>query len=122
MTKGTETPAQRHAACVEIAEWLAPELARSLRWLASHPRSGAVLVVEGFVREGELVLVADIPGNPGRQESRSRPPFGMSVRRGLLSFALSLAPNGRKARRSVEAPASTRPSPPSRARAGAATA
>jgi hypothetical protein len=119
MTTRTDTPAPRLAAFVEIAERLKTELENSLRWLATHPGSGATLVIEGFVRDGELLLVADIPGEPGldpgngsarlepaRTESSSRrPTFRTSTDRGLLSFALPLTPDGRKSPLSVGAPA-----------------
>lgn len=109
MTRGIATATLKLAACAEIAEQLTPEIGNSLRWLATHPGSGATLVIEGFVRGGELVLVADIPGKPAlrgngnarpkpaRKDSSSpRPSFRMSTHRGLLNFALSLTPDGRK--------------------------
>jgi hypothetical protein len=124
MTTATDTPTPGLTACVEIAERLTTELANSLRWLATHSGSGATLVIEGFVRDGELVLVADIPGEPGfdpengserlepaRKESSSqRPAFSTSVHRGLLSFALPLTPDARKSPLSVGAHAAALPS------------
>ncbi len=133
MKTGTETPAPRLAACLEIAERLTPALASSLRWLATHPGSGAMLVIEGFVHDGELVLVADIPSEPGldpgkgggerpepegREPGSRHPKFTMSARRGLLSFTLSLTPNGRKSLRSAGRPAAAPPPSRTLARAG----
>jgi hypothetical protein len=104
MTTGTEPQSLGLAACVEIAERMALELAKSLRWLVTHPGSGAMLVIEGFVRDGELVLVADMP----RQRA--------AARRALLSFALPLTPDPVSPQQPSAVPAPPRPSPaPARA-------
>jgi len=110
MTTTTDTPGPRLAACVEIAERLTTELATSLRWLANHPGSGATLVIEAFVRDGELVLVADFPGSARPKRARKepsarRPTFEASAHRGLLNFALPLTPEGRKSPLSAATPA-----------------
>lgn len=130
MTRRIETPAPSLAACIEIVDRLVPELASSLRWLAEHPGCGAMLVIEGFVRDGELLLVADMPGEPGearcesdagrpapaREEPRSRrPTFRRSVRPGLLRFALPLTGDGRKVPQSIGAHRASRISVPSQA-------
>ena len=66
MKAGTESGELRLEEAVdEIAEGLALVLANSLRWLAMHPRSRAMLLIEGFVRNGELTLVVDLPRQSG---------------------------------------------------------
>ncbi len=118
MTTTTKTPAPSLETCAEIAERMTTELATSLRWLVNHPGSGATLVIEAFVRDGELVLVADCPGVPGldsrnasaRREPvrKERPTFRTSAHRGVLSFFLPLTPDVRKSPLSVGAPAAPR--------------
>ncbi len=91
----------------EIAEGLALALANSLRWLAANPHLSATLLIEAFVRNGELRVVADMPRQPApdRRERRRtngrRPGCGPRGRalhsshdRSLRVFALPLVPPG----------------------------
>jgi hypothetical protein len=107
MTTRIERPAVSLAACVEIAERLTPELGNSLRWLATYPDSGAMLIIEGFVRDAELMLVADMPRGSihrkirpddtiqrGRNLIRAHSTSRSGVQRSLLSFSVSLVPDG----------------------------
>jgi Sigma-70 region 2 len=107
MTTGTGLAAGQLEAFDEIAELLTSSLASALRWLAAHPASGAMLVIEGFVRDNELRLVADMPDQPaldrrngGRSDEQrvaSPPqgrPFSVSRSDGLWSFAVPVTSEG----------------------------
>ena len=63
----------------EIAEGLVLLLANSLRWLAMHPRSSAMLLIEGFVRDGELTLVVDMPRQSALDPCKSLRPNGQEM-------------------------------------------
>ena len=92
----------------EIAEGLVLVLANSLRWLAMHPRSSGMLLIKGFVRDGELTLVVDMPRQSALDPRESLRPngqgtgglgsqagaFGGSLDRGLRVFALPIPPPG----------------------------
>jgi hypothetical protein len=109
MKAGTESAEPRlDEAFDEIAEGLVLVLANSLRWLATQPRSTAMLLVEGFVCDGEVTLVVDMPRQSSLDRPKSRRTNGQrtggpapkaralqsSTERGLRVFTLPLASPG----------------------------
>jgi RNA polymerase sigma factor (sigma-70 family) len=108
MTTGARLAVRQLEACDEVAGLLTSSLASALRWLAAHPGSGGMVVIEGFVRGNELLLVADMPDEAGlgrsngsrMDEGRAGSPpqgraFSASLSDGLWSFAVQLTPEGR---------------------------